>query len=368
MLKSRLLQTFAKLSLAAAIILAGFYYMDVRVPEWGNRTGHLFLPDIYPTWYAVHAVVAGRDPYSVEATRQIQEGMYGNIALIPQRNQQRFAYPLFATFPAILLGFVSFPVAQLICFWGGILLAVLTTWLWCQWVECKFNIVLCAAALAAPPVTHAIALRQPTLLYLFFLALTAYLFSRERYWLSGVAGAVGSAKPQLAIFLLALLVVFVILQWEKRKGFVISYMITLFVLLGLSFALQPNWFEQWIDALKAYSNYGSLLEFYNLALLLPVCLWLWLNRNSILNRGIPAQLLFLVPAGLVGAGYCLTLLSCAFSSLTPLPYFFFNRAGIFLICEVPVICYLSWQARMHTSRRIFSGTGLTQNIPVNSRT
>jgi hypothetical protein len=319
--------------------------MNVIVPGSGRYT----VPDLYPTWYAVQSVTHGRDPYSAQATREIQQGMLGDLAAIPQKNEQRFAYPLFAVLPAMPLGLVNFRLAQQLCLWGAIVLAAVTAWLWAQWVGCKFNIVLCAAVLAAPPVTLGIRLRQPTLLYLFLLALIAYLFKREKYWLAGVMGALASAKPQLAIFLLGPLAILTLVEWKKRKGFIIGYTIALLTLVGSAFALQPGWFDQWLGTLKAYSNYGRVWEFYNVALLVPVYLWLWLNRNSILGRGMPVQLLFLAPTALIGAAYCSVLLSCLFRQLVPLPFFFFNRAGLLLLIEIPIIGYLMRSSRLRNA-------------------
>ena len=333
------LRFIAQLALSAALVFAGFYYMQVIVPERESQTGHAFLHDLYPTWYAVHAVLAGRDPYSAHSTRQIQEAMYGGYAAVEQSNQQRFAYPLFAVLPAIVLGLVSFQIAQQLCFWGGIALAMATAWLRCMWVECKFNLLLCAAILAAPPVTLAIVLRQPTLLYLFLLALTAYLFRQERYWLAGIAAALASAKPQLAMFVLLPLAIVTFADWKSRKTFIFSYSSTLIALLSFSFVMQPDWFVQWLMAVKAYQRYGSIFEFYNAPLVIPIYLWLWKNRRDILSGPFYRQLFILIPSAVLIGGYASVVVSCFFGVLIPWVIFFFHRAALFLAIEAPFVLY-----------------------------
>ena len=300
--------------------------------------GHRFLSDICPTWYAVRAVIEGRDPYSPEVTRDIQNAIYGEGNPVP-RNQQRFAYPLFAIVPAVLLGLVSFSVAQQICLWGGIGFAGATAWLWCRCVGYKFDLVLCAWVLAALPISLGILLRQPTVLYLFLLALAAFLFKTERYVLSGLVAALASAKPQLALFVLAPLLVLTLAGWKRRKGFVTGYGFMISALVGLSFILQPNWIQEWVAAMRAYQNYGYFIEFYNLALFLPVYLWLLANRER-------AGFLFIVPTSTLGGSYLALILSCIFPGnsflrLTPVPLFFLT--GMILAIETPVIGYLIWR-------------------------
>jgi hypothetical protein len=284
-------------------------------------------------------VINGRDPYSAEATYQIQQTMYGDLDALHRQNQQRFAYPLFAVLPAVPLGLISFSSAQQICLWGGIGLAVATVWLWCGSIGYRFGIVMCATVLAAPPISLGIILRQPTVLYLFLLALTAYFFKRERYFLAGIAGALASAKPQLAIFVLGPLAIYTLIDWKKRKGFIFSTALTIVTLCGLSFAWEPSWFSHWIATVKAYGNYGRFIEFYNWGLFLPIYLWLWKNRALMLDGPFLKEVLFLAPTAIVSAGYAIVALSCLLNPLEPWALYFFRRAGLLLAIEAIVISF-----------------------------
>lgn len=328
--------------LPAVLLFSGSYYAGVILPAAAVRTGGPFRPDLYPTWYAVHAVMKeGRSPYTAESTRDIQAAIYGKpLAETSTLNQQRFAYPLFAIFPAAPLVFLSFPVAQKLCLWGGIILAGAATWLWCRCLEQRFSMGLCATVLASPMIGVAILLRQPSLLYIFLLAATVYLFKSGHYFMAGTIGAVASAKPQLAIFVLGLLLIVVLRDWKERKAFIAGYVLTISTLLGLPFALQPDWFRLWVNTLKAYQGYGSVFQFYNGLLLVPVYLWLWKSRATLLSGPVYMRLLFQIPTVILAAAYFCLVLSCLFSAnlfVIVMPIVLFSLAAYALAIETPII-------------------------------
>ena len=188
----------------------------------------------------------------------------------------------------------------------------------------------------------AILLRQPSLLYIFLLAATAYLFKSGHYFIAGAIGAVASAKPQLAIFVIGLLVIAVLRHWKERKAFIAGYVLTISALLGLSFALQPDWFSQWFNTLKAYRGYGSVFQFYNGLLLVPVYLWLWKSRATLLNGPIYMRLLFQIPTAILAAAYFCLVLSFLFSTslfVIVTPILFFSLAAYALAIETPIIAF-----------------------------
>ena len=64
---------------------------------WENRS------DIYPRWIGARELILhGRNPYSVEVTREIQIGYYGRAVDLRRApfpsDEQRFIYPLFVVF------------------------------------------------------------------------------------------------------------------------------------------------------------------------------------------------------------------------------------------------------------------------------
>jgi hypothetical protein len=347
--------------LPVILLISGSYYVSAVLPAAALRTGGPFRTDLYPTWYAVHAVFQdGRSPYTAESTRDIQAVMYGRpLEETSSLNQHRFAYPLFAIFPAAPLLFISFPVAQELCLWLGIALAIAATWLWCRCVEWPVSVGVCAAVLASPMIGIAILLRQPSLLYIFLLAATAYLFKSGRYFIAGAIGAVASAKPQLAIFVVGFLLIVALRNWGKGKTFIAGYAMMISALLGLAFALQPDWFGQWFNTFTAYRRYGSVFQFYNGLLLLPVYLWLWKSRATLLNGPVYMRLLFQIPTAMLAAAYFCLVLSCLFSKslfVVVTPILLFSLAAQALAIETPIVAF-------YIARSMLTSEAGTANLP-----
>lgn len=324
----------SQLIVSVIMVFAGFYFMNVVVPGPGGY----ILEDLYPAWYGVHAVVDGRSPYTAQATHEIQSAMPEALQLKPI-NEQRFAYPLFAVAPMMPLAFLTFPTALKVCLWLGVLLTIATIWLWYRCLHYDFNFLGCAVILATPLVTYPIMMRQPSVLFIFLLALTCYLIRSNHYVLAGAIAALASAKPQLAIFVIALLASLTFVDWKSRKAFIFSYGGSLVALLAFSFAVQPSWFVQWLTALKAYQRYGSIFEYYNAPLLIPIALWFWKNRRDILPGPFYRELFFLVPSAVLIAGYASVFLSCFFRVLMPWAILFFHRAALVLAIEAPFVLY-----------------------------
>ena len=171
--------------------------------------------------------------------------------------------------------------------------------------------------------------------------------------MAGAIGAVASAKPQLAIFVLGLLLIIVLRDWKERKAFIAGYALTISALLGLSFALQPGWFGEWLNTLKAYQGYGSVFQFYNGLLLVPVYLWLWKSRVALLNGPVYMRLLFQIPTVILAAAYFCLVLSCLFSAnlfVVVTPILFFSLAAYVLAIEAPIIALYSVRLSQKSER------------------
>lgn len=98
--------------LVLAILLGAgtwYYLYGVFLPYHeppGINRANLF--DLYPRWLGTRELVLhGRNPYSLEVTREIQLGYYGRI-VEPGGDEQRFTYPLYIVFflaPTVTLPF-----------------------------------------------------------------------------------------------------------------------------------------------------------------------------------------------------------------------------------------------------------------------
>ncbi|MEL7235352.1 MAG: glycosyltransferase family 87 protein, partial [Chloroflexota bacterium] len=110
-------------------------------------------------------------------------------------------------------------------------------------------------------------LGQPGHILYMMTALTLWSLSRGRDVLAGVALALSTIKPQMGFLLVPFL-----LLWGLRAGrwrFVIGFAGVFAALMLTSFALQPDWFFDWIGQVRQYPEYtrdGSpvwiLFEFF----------------------------------------------------------------------------------------------------------
>jgi hypothetical protein len=110
-------------------------------------------------------------------------------------------------------------------------------------------------------------LGQPSHIVFLMTALTLFSLSRGHDSLAGVALALSTIKPQMGFLLVPFL-----LLWGLRAGrlrFVGGFGAMFAVMIGASFALQPDWFMAWIEQVSQYPDYtrdGSpvwiLFEFF----------------------------------------------------------------------------------------------------------
>ena len=102
------------LILAILALVACWYFAIYFLATVGIRLQH---SDFYPLWNGARAVLSGENPYGPEVTVQNQIAAYGTTAdAIGEKNEQRFAYPVYATFPILPLALLSFRTANLLAF------------------------------------------------------------------------------------------------------------------------------------------------------------------------------------------------------------------------------------------------------------
>lgn len=316
------MQQIAKLVVVAVLLVAGWRYA-LQVEHFSRGVE----ADLYPSWHAARLVfIEHRSPYSEEAALAIQRGIYGRTVAeggTPMRDEQRFAYPLFALFPIAPLALVSFATAQKAAFGVCVALVLATTWLWLKVMGVRGTPAIYALTLTAFPVALGIILRQPTVLYLFLLALAAYAAKQERHVLAGIAMGFAAAKPQLALAVMIPLCFWMMADWQRRKRVAVAFTVTLALLASAASVLQPGWLGEWLYTLAAYRTYANstsplgvagvvvavvlvlllwrvrvdldfalavsaagvycLIPFqtYNEALLAPAMFWIWRERKAI---------------------------------------------------------------------------------------
>ena len=275
--------------LAILALVVCWYFATYFLATVGIRLQH---SDFYPLWNGARAVVDGENPYGNEVTVENQIAAYGATAVaIGEKNEQRFAYPVYATFPILPLALVSFHAANRIAFFLITALVVLSVgWIRGKWDRITGLYII--LAFASYPLVFGLQIRQPTVLF-FGLAVASFALLQSGHLLSaGVLAAISTGKPQLAFGLLLPMLIWTLADWHRRKPFVLSFGATMVALLGLSERVSPHWIPRWIASMQAYARYHQSLSTIvyflgekvglavSVVLLLGLVASLWFRRDS----------------------------------------------------------------------------------------
>ncbi|MFZ0862264.1 MAG: glycosyltransferase 87 family protein [Candidatus Sulfotelmatobacter sp.] len=249
-----------------------YYYFDLLLPQARLRDaanemvgGYAYGGDFYPIWLTGRELLFhGSNPYTQEMTREIQIGLYGrpmdpSRPADPPANFRAFAYPLYADLlaaPLLPLGFNAVRVAL------GVLLPLLTAASLVLWLR-AFRLQVSPGTLAMAiilvlvsyPVLEGLYAQQVGLLVGAALAMSAAALARERLILAGMLLAFASVKPQLVWLLALWLLLWAVNDWKDRKRFVLSFSLTLALLVVVSQLALPGWFVGWWHSLVGYSRY-----------------------------------------------------------------------------------------------------------------
>jgi Glycosyltransferase family 87 len=262
-------------------LLAGsmWFYVDyVLVPfqkadaaSHGRPRGN--LSDLYPRWLGARELLLyGRDPYSPEVTREIQQGYYGRV-LDPNRSEdpkdeERFAYPVYVAFLLAPTVHLRFSVVQTGFRWILALLTLASVPLWLGVVRWRPSAALAATlaiyVMGSFPVIQGIKLQQLSLLVSAIIALGCALLVQGNFFRAGVLLALAMIKPQLGLPLLAWLLLWACSRWRSRWPFVGGFSLVMVFLLAASEYVLPGWALRFHEAVIAYDRYtggaGSLLD------------------------------------------------------------------------------------------------------------
>ena len=244
--------------------------------------------DLYPRWAAGCAwLTRGVDPYSAEATLDVQRGIYGRPAL-PAEDKAAFAYPIYVvvvTWPLCLTAdFATVrAVAMTALIFCLILSAILAReavdwrprgwlWIWCLvWIVMMY------------PNARTVLLGQLAGVVSVLLIGALAAVRRGRDGLAGAALALSTIKPQMAVLIVPWLLFWGIFQGRLRLLF--SFLITLALLVVIPMIWLPAWPAGWLEQLRAYPSYT---EFGSVT---------WILTSYFL--GTPAAVEWLLTLGLV---------------------------------------------------------------------
>jgi hypothetical protein len=294
--------------LAALLCAAGVWICARRVliphqradaAAHGRPRGN--LSDLYPRWLGARELLLhGRDPYSPEVTREIQEGFYGRV-LDPARpedprDQEGFAYPTYVVFFLAPTLHLPFETVRKGFFWFLVACAIAAVPLWLRvlgwplpwWAQGSAMIF----AIGSLPIMQGLKLNQMTLFVALLIAAAIALFVSDHPIPAGVLLAMATIKPQHVWLLLLWLTVWTVSDWRRRYRWLVSFLLTMAVLFAASEFYLPHWIPRFLHAVHEYRNYSGaasvldklfpqpwswLLQLLIAAATAQVC---WKNRRS----------------------------------------------------------------------------------------
>ena len=279
------------LILAMSCLAVSWYFAIEFAAPATFHLPHGLINDLYIPWNASRAMLRHIDPYSDRVTEQNQQAAFGGTAQsLHEHDERRFAYPVYAAFPFIPLALMDFDTANNIAFWVFALLAALSVgWLRGTWD--RDTAVYCILFFASYPLILALQVRQPTILFLALGIAGFHLLSRGQPVSAGLAAALSTGKPQVALPIVLPMLIWACARWRQCKSFVLSFIAGCAVLVSVSSITTPPWIAEWMAALRSYIHYGapSLVNNYfgdrmgfliSAMIALVLTLVLWLSRNS----------------------------------------------------------------------------------------
>ena len=279
------------LLLLLAILCAGgmwTYINRVMIPHQLSDAAAQGLPrgnlsDLYPHWIGARELLLhGRDPYSPEITREIQQGYYGR-PLDPARpgdprDQQGFAYPVYVAFYLAPTIHLPFEIVRKGFFWVLFGLTVATIPLWLRVLRWSVpfwpQVSLIVFTIGSLTVVQGLKLQQMTLLVVALLAVAVALLASVRPIAAGVVLALATIKPQLVWLLLFWLLIWTLADWRRRYRFAASFLFTMAILCAASEWYLPHWIPRFLQAMHRYPSYTDAVSILDKLVPAP---WGWMS-------------------------------------------------------------------------------------------
>ncbi|MEM9949974.1 MAG: glycosyltransferase family 87 protein [Chloroflexota bacterium] len=201
--------------------------------------------------------VDGLNPYGNEASLNIQNFMYGRPAM-PDEDQVLFAYPMYTAILLLPLVFTNYAWASAIIM--VIMEAMLLAALFLLLDLFKFRpkaivlLLLLLIALLHYTAARGLILGQLGLVCYFGFALTFWGLGKEHDRIAGVALSLATIKPQLGFLIVPFLFLWGIRA--NRWQFVGSFVVSMLVLVGVSFVFVPTWLIDMWGQVTAYGGYA----------------------------------------------------------------------------------------------------------------
>jgi len=256
------------LLLSAFLAFCMWFYVD-RV--WGPPT-EIHYSDLYPRWYGSRELLLhGRDPYGPEVSKEIQMWSYGRVvAPGEQKDEDRFAYPLYVVF--LLAPTMRLPFPQVVRLFRWILpiAALISVPLWVYMLRWRCSRPLLGSltllSFGSFQVLESIYLQQPVLVAAALLAGAGASLTAGHLGLAGVLLAFATFKPQLTALLVPWLLLWAVSEWRSRQALVWGFGITMLGLIVASEVLLLGWIREFLAGVVAYQRYTGNFSIFRLFL------------------------------------------------------------------------------------------------------
>lgn len=244
----------ARTWLPLGLLFVMVFVIEVVVVHHAITTKVSGTSDFYSRWAGARAMlIEGRDPYSLEVTREIQ----AVIGVDPKfEGKGGFAYPLYTVFTFWPLVYLSYDWVQAIWMvtlqWVAIAVAVVLLRL-AQWQPSPIGLgLMFLGTLFLYPVTRTIMLGQFTLHVTLFLALALLALQSDRDGWAGMYLAAATIKPQMLILVGPGLVLWTLAQ--RRWRFIVGLLAGGLILVLASMLMFPSWPVSFVEDVLRYSK------------------------------------------------------------------------------------------------------------------
>jgi Glycosyltransferase family 87 len=241
--RSERVQTVLSIAFAIAVLFAG-----------ALMAGHtLKRLDFNGFWIAAH--LFSKNPYSFELTAKLS----GVANAMPIKNPP---WAILLILPLVIFHYYEVAFA----FWAVISIVVVAGCARVTWSLSKSEESLAPALLSLlfGPTVVLLMLGQVTILVLLGVVLFVVLARQQRYWLAGACLLLISVKPHIAFLFLIAVVLWTV--HAKRWAIFLAGGIALVVSSGISFAINPAIFAQYVERVRvvtheeeSYQNLGGML-------------------------------------------------------------------------------------------------------------
>jgi hypothetical protein len=239
------------------LAIAALFVADVVVTQAIFTSKVPGANDYFSRWMGARSFfVLGLDPYSDEATRLTQMGMYGRLA-VGAEDPAPYLFPFYAVF--ISWPLVNLPYAWVQAIWMcllefTIIAAALMSTALMRWrmTPLRFALML-LFALFFYNSTRAILLGQHAIIVAALVIGSFLAIRNRRDTLAGVMLAWSTVKPQMVFLIIPYVMLWALAR--RRWRLIISAAVSMAILTGISFILVPTWLNSFLSQLGYYTTF-----------------------------------------------------------------------------------------------------------------